>query len=254
MTQHAPSPYRIDLGKAAAGIKRLLANKEDTEAVFEIMQALSGRAIPNGYDRLLTTTQGGAFAFHGLELQPILDDHARLQTLPEGSVGRAYLDFVQGRQISAEGLAEESRKASSEIDAAHPYAWYARRMRDVHDLWHVLSGYQTDALGEACVVAFSYPQTKSSGFALIAVAAANELQRHLPNRPVFKAVWQAYQHGRAAAWLPGEDYVALLHEPLAAARQRLNIKVPSLYQAIPAHERDGVPANLTEAEAVGLAA
>ena len=165
-------------------------------------------------------------------------------TKPIGSVGRAYLDFVQGRKISAEGLAQESRKTGDEIDAAHPYAWYARRMRDVHDLWHVLSGYETDALGEVCVVAFSYAQTKSAGFALIAAAGSNELQRLLPRHPVRRAAWQAYMNGRRASWLPAEDYVRLLSEPLISARKRLNIAAPSYYLAIPSYERDGVPSNL----------
>jgi ubiquinone biosynthesis protein COQ4 len=51
-------------------------------------------------------------------------------------------------------------------------------------------------------------------------------------------------NGRRAAWLPVQDYQALLHENLIQARQRLNIAAPTHYLAIPAHERDGVPSNL----------
>jgi ubiquinone biosynthesis protein COQ4 len=244
MTYTAITPNKIDLRAAGQAIGKLLSNKEDTKAVFEIMRALSGKTIPKGYHRLLQSQEGGKIALQAQELQPILDDHDTLAKLPIGSVGRAYLDFVQGRKISAEGLADESRKTGNEIDAAHPYAWYARRMRDVHDLWHVLSGYQTDALGEVCVVAFSYAQTKSAGFALIAAAGSNELQRLLAGRPVRKAAWQAYMNGRRATWLPAQDYVALLSEPLIDARRRLNIAAPTHYLAIPASERDGVPANL----------
>jgi ubiquinone biosynthesis protein COQ4 len=35
----------------------------------------------------------------------------------------------------------------------------------VHDIWHVLTGYRRDALGEACLVAFSYAQTRGLGWA-----------------------------------------------------------------------------------------
>jgi ubiquinone biosynthesis protein COQ4 len=244
MTQSVIAANRIDLNAARRAIGRLLADKEDTKAVFEIMRALSGATISKGYKKLLGSVEGGKIALEARELQPLLDDHDTMAKLPTGSVGRAYLDFVQGRKISAEGLADESRKTGDEIDAAHPYAWYARRMRDVHDLWHVLSGYQTDALGEVCVVAFSYAQTKSAGFALIAAAGSNELQRLLPGHPVRRAAWQAYMNGRRAAWLPVVDYPTLLAEPLVSARQRLNIAAPTHYLAIPAHERDGVPSNL----------
>ncbi len=219
---------------AMAAIRRLIADKEDTQAVFEIMRALSGRSIPHGYRRLVDTAAGGHMAARAVELAPILDDHDALRRLPAGTVGRVYVEFVEGRKISAEGLAAESRKVGdSDIDSAHPYAWYARRMRDVHDLWHVLSGYNTDALGESCVVAFSYAQTRSLGFALIAVAGAHTIARQLPDQPIRRAVLQAWWNGRNAAWLPAVDYEALLAEPLVEARRRLKIAPPSWYHRIP---------------------
>ena len=56
-----------------------------------------------------------------------------MSRLPEGSVGRAYLNFTTSENISAQGLIEESRKGIDEtIDSAHPYAWYGRRLRDIH--------------------------------------------------------------------------------------------------------------------------
>jgi ubiquinone biosynthesis protein COQ4 len=227
--------------KALAAVRALIRDKEDTVQVFEIMRALSGRSIPKGYLRLLASPEGGRIALTARELAPLLDDHAALRLLPEGSVGRAYLAFVEAQHLSAEGLAAESRKTGgSEIDAEHPYAWYARRLRDVHDIWHVLTGYGRDALGESCVVAFSYAQTRSTGFALIAAAGALEIGRRMPGQPVRQAVWQAYQHGRKAAWLPAVDYPALLALPLEQARQRLSIAPPTHYGAIPPHLRDGV--------------
>jgi ubiquinone biosynthesis protein COQ4 len=251
MTQTSIAASRIDLPAAGRAIGRLMKDKEDTKAVFEIMRALSGNTIPKGYNKLLGSVEGGKIALKAQELQPLLDDHETMAKLPSGSVGRAYLDFVQGRKISAQGLADESRKTGDDIDAAHPYSWYARRMRDVHDLWHVLTGYETDALGEVCVVAFSYAQTKSAGFALIAAAGSGNLQRLLPEHPVRRAAWQAYMNGRRAAWLPAQDYPRLLSENLIDARKRLNIPAPTHYLAIPSDARNDVPANLqTQALAV----
>ena len=106
-------------------------------------------------------------------------------------------------------------------------------------MWHVLSGYGRDALGEASLVAFSYAQTKSHGFGLIALAGALKLRQEVPGQPMMRAVWQAYRNGAKAAWLPGEDYVRLLAEPLSAARTRLNIKRPETYEAVPPAFRNG---------------
>lgn len=227
-------PRRIQPLRALKAFRRLTADKEDTRQVFEIMSALAGKSAPRGYARLLRTAEGGRQAYLGRELADRLQDRDWLKSLPADSVGAAYLAFVEERDLSAYGLADESRKvADTDIDAAHPTAWYARRLRDVHDIWHVLTGYRTDALGEACVVAFSLPQTGSPGFGLIAAGAAVEFVKRRTGHPCARAIFQALRHGRRAAWLPSIDYEALMAEPLPAARARLGIRTPTVYQRIP---------------------
>jgi len=163
-------------------------------------------------------------------------DDAWLDSLPEGSVGAAYRTFIRTEQLSAEGLAEVSREGARGVDEPHPYAWFGRRTRDVHDIWHILTGYHRDALGEACLVAFSYAQTKGLGWALIAAGAAFRA-RAAKTYPYKRAIWQGYRRGKAAKWLLGEDYERLMAEPLEAARRRLNITPATYYDAIPAEAR-----------------
>jgi ubiquinone biosynthesis protein COQ4 len=233
--------YRLQPIRALKALRRLIADKEDTAQVFEIMQALSGASTVNGYRRLLNSPQGGRIAYEREEFAERLSDRAWLESFGPGTVGAAYRDFIAPRGLSAEGLANESRKArGSQVDAAHPFAWYGRRMRDIHDVWHVLTGYGTDALGEACVVAFSYQQTRSLGFALIAHAATRQFNKRGKGQPYSQAVRQAFRNGKAAKWLPEVDYPALFAENLEDARRRLNIQPASVYQSIPAPLRDGV--------------
>jgi ubiquinone biosynthesis protein COQ4 len=238
VSEATQNPYRIQPLRALKAVRALIADKEDTAQVFEIVTSLAGRTLPKGYLKLLRTPDGGRIAYEHAELAPILDDHDSLRALPEGSVGRAYLDFVESQQLTAEGLVEASREVEDQDpDALHPYAWYGRRIRDIHDIWHVLTGYGRDALGESCVVAFTYAQTGSLGFALIALAGGREISRELPDQPVRRAIWRAYRDGKRAVWLPGEDYRALLAEPLEAARARLNIPAPTIYESIPEEAR-----------------
>lgn len=238
--QPAPRPMstKMDWAQALRSLRRLLNDKEDTHAVFEIMRALNGASTAKGYQRLLTTPQGGRIAFERREFAAKLMDDAWLDSLPEGSVGAAYRTFIRAEQLSAEGLADISRNSGKDIDEPHPYAWFGRRTRDVHDIWHILSGYHRDALGEACLVAFSYAQTKGLGWALIAFGAASRARKS--PYPMVKAIWQGYQRGKAADWLLGQDYERLLAEPLEAARRRLSITPATLYDAIPAPARDGM--------------
>ena len=225
-------------GVALKALQRLLADKEDTGQVFEIMAALNGDSTARGFRRLLETPQGGRLAYERLELAPRLMDDAWLDSFAPGTVGAAYRDFVRSENISAEGLAEIARQKRGQVEAAHPYAWFGRRTRDSHDIWHILSGYHRDGLGEACLVAFSYAQTGSLGWAVIALGAALKSGRG-QSRPHKRAIWQGYRRGKAAAWLAGEDYQRLMSEPLDAARRRLNISPATLYEAIPAADRNG---------------
>jgi ubiquinone biosynthesis protein COQ4 len=231
-------PPKLEWGQALRSLRRLLNDKEDTTAVFEIMRALNGAATAKAYHRLIESPKGGRIAYERAEFARLLMDDAWLDSLPAGSVGAAYRDFVRSERLSAEGLAEVSRQGVNTIDEPHPYAWMGRRTRDVHDVWHILSGYHRDGLGEACLVAFSYAQTKGLGWLLIALGAASKVGRSA-RYPYRKAIWQGYLRGRRAAWLLGEDYERLMAEPLDSARRRLNITPATLYDAIPPEARDG---------------
>jgi len=54
--------FRLRPLTALRALLRLFKNKEDTVQVFEIMRALSGNSVPRGYQRLISTPQGGAIA------------------------------------------------------------------------------------------------------------------------------------------------------------------------------------------------
>ena len=233
-------PHR-QWGVAFKALRRLLSDKEDTGQVFVIMRALNGASGVKNYARLLKTAEGGRIAYERVELARLLMDDAWLDSFAPDTVGAAYRAFIRGENLSAEGLAEISRRRGPQADMAHPYAWFGRRMRDSHDIWHILSGYHRDGLGEACLVAFSFAQTGGLGWALIALAAGLRALRD-PSQPRIRAIWQGYRRGRAAKWLPGEDYVRLMSEPLESARRRLNITPATVYDSIPADLRDGSPA------------
>jgi ubiquinone biosynthesis protein COQ4 len=226
---------RLQWLRALRALRRLLADNQDTVQVFEIMRALNGTAHAKNYHRLLATPDGGRIAFAQPELARRLMDDAWLDALPAGSVGAAYRDFTRAQRLSAEGLAELSREGVSQIDEPHPYAWFGRRTRDVHDVWHVLTGYGRDPMGEACLVAFSFAQTGGLGWAFIALGAAFRTRKG--RHPYKRAIWQGYRRGRNAGWLLGEDYERLLQEPLESARARLGLTPPTFYEAIPPKAR-----------------
>lgn len=224
---------------ALAALRPLLSNANDTAQVFRIMRSLNAGMVQRGYERLLRSREGGRIAYERVELAERFADPAFVASFPAGSVGAAYRGFLDRTGYSAEGLAMVSREDDDFREARHPYAWFGRRMRDSHDIWHVLTGYHADEpLGEACLVAFSYAQTRGPGWGLIALGAVLKAWRTPGGRPAIRAIREGYRRGRKTAWLPGEDYERLLGEPLAAARQRLGIGEPSAYLAFKAMQAD----------------
>lgn len=210
---------------------KLLANGDDTGQVFRIMRSLNVGDTAQAYARLLATSEGGRMAYERIELAQRFSDRAWVAGFAHGTVGAAYRDFLDTTGYSADGLVEVSRLDPTETDVIHPYAWMGRRTRDVHDIWHVLTGYKADeTMGEACLVAFSYAQTRGLGWAFIAGGAALKSLRETKGTLFANAVREGYRHGKRAAWLLGEDYEALMHEPLDAARARLGIADPVLYR------------------------
>nr|AGU10041.1 Coenzyme Q (ubiquinone) biosynthesis protein Coq4 [uncultured organism] len=240
-------PMKREWGTALRALGRLLANGDDTEQVFRIMRALNGDVTQRNYRKLLTRPGGGRLAYQRLELAERLSDRGWIDGFPEGTVGGTYRAFLDATGYSAKGLEQVSLNAigAEAFTVEHPYAWMGRRERDIHDLWHVLTGYKADEhLGEACLVAFSYAQTGGLGWAFIAAGAALKSLRITGKRDFLKAVIEGYRHGKKAAWLHGEDYEALLAEPLDSARRRLNIAEPRAYRV--------AQASLAEAGLTGI--
>ena len=222
---------RRDWRTARDAIRRLLSNGDDTQQVFRIMRALNVGNAEANYARLIATNEGGRIACEQVELAQLFADPAFVARFAPGTVGAAYRQFLESTGYSADGLVAVSRLAPDEADVPHPYAWMGRRIRDTHDIWHVLTGYQADeSLGEAALVAFSYAQVGGLGWAFIGAAAALKSLRVTGGTLFARAVWEGYRHGRAARWISGEDYLTLLNEPIEAARARLNIREPVLYR------------------------
>jgi ubiquinone biosynthesis protein COQ4 len=102
--------------------------------------------------------------------------------------------------------------------------WFSDRVRDVHDLWHVLTGYGRDEAGEAANLAFTFGQMPLRGIGLILFGIA--VQTPLDprgRRPWYRYLHRAWQRGRRAAWLPLARYENLLPRPLEEVRRALAI-------------------------------
>ena len=90
---------------------------------------------------------------------------------------------------------------------------------------HIVSGYGRDALGEQCVLAFTYGQQPSPAHLFLGYMGGWELKKRVKRGgvPVFRAVREGQRLGQACPRLVECAIRDLLPLPLDEARRRLNI-------------------------------
>lgn len=223
---------RIRPLKAWRHMQTLLRDNEDTEQVFHIIDALNGNTLEKTLRAFASTPEGQARLKERRYLPDLLDDHETIRQLPAGTVGRAYVEFMQREGLSAAGLVAESEKWSKQqVTFEDDLAFFGNRLRDTHDLFHVLSGYGRDQLGEATLLGFSHSQYSGRGNLFISYIGGRDISKLAPREAqVMKVLAEGRKNGRMAKKIASQDIKALLAEPLEAARERLGIVEPVLYK------------------------
>src|SRR5690606_7550553 len=115
-----------------------------------------------------------------------------LAQLPAGTLGHAYARFMRGHGLTPEifdGPPAEVRDERA--------AYAIQRMRQTHDLWHVVTNAETDPAGEIALQAFTFAQLRVPSSGLL---AAFGTLRALPHtRQVLRDAIALYRVGKAAA-------------------------------------------------------
>ncbi len=237
----APPAGKIAPFHALSSVLKLLANKEDTRQVFEIVGALAGGSHNRFFGRFVGTEYGRRVVTEPIKLEEMLGRRDWLRALPDGSLGRAYLDFMEGEDLTPDGITDAANEAGLDYNGDTQFP-EMRRMSlhlDVaHDLWHVITGYGRDSLGEICLLIFTRKQAGNIGFWLITSIGALAAKAQQFRTPVLRAMKEARIMGENSAWLPEQDIEALLPMPLEKVRRHLNMIPPQLYRDIPQHLKD----------------
>lgn len=139
-----------------------------------------------------------------------LDAHA------EGSLGRVF-----ARHCRARGLDPNLAyiPPDGEVD------WMLHHLYLTHDVWHVVTGWGNDEVGEYGLGGFYTAQLGAPGFFgfLLGLAALSTVFRRRSFRDFMEAVVGGYQMGKRAEALFGVDWPALWGLPLDEVRARFGL-------------------------------
>lgn len=218
--------------KAWRHFRKLVANKEDTEQVFHITEALKGRRTHEQAWAFIRSAEGQRDLSEETNIPGMLDDHARWADCAPNTVAAHYIAFMRREGLSAAGLVAESEKfMPPEKRLGDLTEWYFERLRDTHDLFHVLTGYGRDALGEASLLGFTYEQNYNRGIWFIAYAAALQIRKQTGTRaPVYASINEGRRLGRAAAKLAHMDVEDVMRMDIGEARAMLGVGQPVIYR------------------------
>jgi ubiquinone biosynthesis protein COQ4 len=217
--------------KAWRHFRKLVADKENTGEVFHIFESLPWKGLFPSAEAFLTSARGQALREREPYLPAIFDNHQALRRMPQGSLAHAYCDFMEAEGLTAKGLVDEfERFMAARGTFRDQFGWYMNRIRDTHDILHVLTGYGRDALGEQCVLAFSFSQQPAPAHLFIAYAGGVEIRREVKSKaPVFGAIREGQKLGKDCPRLAEQPILDLLPLSLDEARSVLNITPPARY-------------------------
>ncbi|MBY6217462.1 ubiquinone biosynthesis protein COQ4 [Qipengyuania aquimaris] len=219
-----------NIRRAIHHFRKLVEDKEDTEQVFHIYDALPSKSFIPRARSLTLSERGERLRLTEGYLPDLLDDHETLRKTPKGSVAHAYCDFMESEGLTAAGLVAEAKKMGRP-EYGDLIEWFGFRQRDTHDLMHVLTGYGRDALGEQCVLLFTHGQSPSPGHLLLGYAGAINMKKRVKSKaPVMRAVREAHRLGRNCPPLVRLSIRELLELNLEDAREALGIARPRFYE------------------------
>ena len=236
-TPKMPPTPPVNYPRAIKGMWDLIGDKEDTTHVFTVVRNLNGTTLDGAFHRFVRSDVGERAIRDPLHLLRAMDDRDRLRALPEDTFGHAYARFMDREGLSTNGVQEAAVAAGTDYDALrrdYPYAYaFFWHQNLSHDLYHVLTRYGRDGLGEGAVLRFTHEHTRSRGIKFIARFAGLRFRIADPTIPAGAIMREAAKLGREAEDFVTADWAALLELPLDEVRRRLNVGTPHAYLSVP---------------------
>lgn len=215
-------PWRVV--KATYQVARTIRNPERLEDVIALAGVL---APPQKLRRLTDTLWHIPSAAQALHERPRLGavDVAALHTLPVGTLGRAFADHLLDNGLSA--LPSRAAQTDAEYVRAH--------LLEVHDIWHVLTGFGTQVDGELGLQAFSLAQLGSPFAAgILTGGLANTLLFAFREQDVrMRAIVRGWLLGKRALPLFGGAWARMWERPLEEVRAAFGLEVKAVEALLP---------------------
>lgn len=151
-------------------------------------------------------------------------DRSYLESLPDGSLGREFERYLADNGLDA-NLLRESAFIEAHRERGEEVGYLAERGFQLHDLFHVLTGYDTTPLGEVRVVSFTVAQTPAPYPAMIIASRPLQMVLYKPELlpAVMDAITEGWALGRRAKPLIGVEWEEYWECPVTELREKYGL-------------------------------
>jgi ubiquinone biosynthesis protein Coq4 len=203
-------------------VASLLRDPGNTDSVYDVEDGLKNIKATQLAVDFVKSQPGVAELFEERYLAPSPDLPALLQLPPE-SLGYAYAKYLTDSGFDAEFYRKEV--VNSDI------TYYFMRVRQTHDIWHILGGFDTDPVGELSLKAFELAQIRrpiaaifvAGGLLQTLFKAPDQMGRFLEQMAI------GYRMGARAKPMLAQKWEKQWEKPLAQWRSELNVEPMTVY-------------------------
>ena len=146
-------------------------------------------------------------------------DQEALLRLEEGTLGRTYAEFMRARGLRHESLVL--------LDGQSDVDFVVNHFRETHDIWHVVTGFNTDVAGELGLQAFYRASVQGPlPVVLLAIGLFNSLLTGMDDVDArLDAIARGWLLGKRARPLFGMRWADHWETPLSELRAELQLQI-----------------------------
>ncbi|NOU29078.1 MAG: hypothetical protein HOO96_14345 [Polyangiaceae bacterium] len=210
--------------RAGYAFLSLVRNPSKLDDVFVILDGLEKTQGGADIVKEFTDNPAHAAAFAARPtLAPV--DLQALAQLPAGTLGRAFADEMIARKLDPADI-------QMRPDDGSEAGFVFRHLRETHDVWHTVTGFDVDVAGELGLQAFYLSQFRARlALIILSMGLLNTCFYAIEDRERrMDAIAHGWRLGRQTKGIFGFDWAAHWETPLEEVRAKLGL-VPDARRA-----------------------
>ena len=194
----------------------LVRDPEKTDSVYDIEDGLRNIEATRFSVEYAKAQPGVAQLFAERYLAPAPDIDALLQ-LPPGCLGYAYASYITGAGFDPNFYRQET--------VTDDISYFFMRMRQTHDIWHIVTNFGVDVKGELGLKAFELAQVRRPLAAMLIAGGVIETLLKTPEamNALLDQIAAGYRLGTQAQPLLAQKWEENWEKPLVEVRSQLHL-------------------------------